>query len=271
MANGSAMPLLLLLDDVQWADVGTLHLLRYVLQRARESHHRLLLVLTRAGDAVDEDAAKVLFELLLTFRRTDVVTSVQLHRLSREQVGEMADGILDHATVSPRSVDSLYACGEGNPFFTAEICKSQSRQALLNTSGDFVWPDQGRGLTVPLSVRSAVMARVARLPEATQAILFMAAVTEGGFRPDVIQQACSMADDTFVAALERAATAQLIIELSNTTTLQYAFAHAQIPVILSDSMSMARLRLYEKRIAAVATALCVDDVEFRSSHRATAG
>jgi tetratricopeptide (TPR) repeat protein len=143
---GAIAPALLILDDVHWADEATLDVLRVLSRRARESG--LLLVVSYRSDELHRDhpLRMVLGEL----SSGDGVTRLELGGLSLEAVGELAaSSCLDAGELFERTA--------GNPFFVTE--------ALAAGTAD-----------VPVSVRDAVHARVARLSPSARGLLDAVAV-----------------------------------------------------------------------------------------------
>ena len=139
-------PVVLILEDLHWADEATLDVVRVLARQAGEAG--LLLVLSYRSDEVHRDhpLTMVLGEL----PSGDAVTRLELARLSRETVGELADRAgLDGG--------ELYTRTAGNPFYVTETVAAGSP-------------------FVPLSVRDAVYARIARLSANARALLDAVAI-----------------------------------------------------------------------------------------------
>lgn len=113
------VPLLLVLEDLQWADSGSLFLLRHL---ARHTRQRRVMIVATCRD-VGPDEARVFHEMLLDLRRERLVVHQKLPRLDREQTEEML-GILFAEEITPDFLDSIYRETEGNPFYIEEVCKA---------------------------------------------------------------------------------------------------------------------------------------------------
>ncbi len=164
-------PLLLLMEDVHWADGGTLSVLRHLARRARKA--RLLLVMTYRDTEVDQ--GHPLQAVLLDLNRERLAEQLALARLNREATHALLAALLSTAgEISPEFLDGLYRETEGNPFFVEEVCKGLIEQGKLYYSGGAWRRADMRTIFIPPSVRGAILARVERLPAPAQDALRMA-------------------------------------------------------------------------------------------------
>ena len=114
-------PLLLLLEDMHWADGGTLALARSLTRRFYQTHTPVLLVLTfREGELTEH---KGLNDLLTSWNRDRLANPLKLHRLDRQGTQEQLETLFAEE-VSADFADSVYRETEGNPFFIEELCKA---------------------------------------------------------------------------------------------------------------------------------------------------
>ena len=145
-ALGAIAPVLLILEDVHWADEATLDVVRVLARRASDSGLLLVISYRNDGLARDHPLRMVLGEL----SSDDGVTRFELHGLSREAVSELAaSSLLDAGELFERTA--------GNPFFVTETLAAR-------TGG------------VPETVRDAVYARIAGLSTSGRAVLDAVAV-----------------------------------------------------------------------------------------------
>lgn len=140
-------PVLVVLEDVHWADAATLDLLRFVGRRVARTH--AVVVATYRSDEIGADHP--LRAVLGDLATVPSVSRSPLLPLTREGVSQLADG-----TGLP--VDELYERTQGNPFFVTEILADPSSH-------------------LPESVRDAVLARRNRLSEDAQDVLDVVSVS----------------------------------------------------------------------------------------------
>ncbi len=155
-------PLLLVIEDIHWADGGTLAILRHLARRSRAARLKLLIVLTYRESALDE--ARGLSEVLLDFTRERLATQIKLNLFNRSQTAELL-AVMFQQVIPPAFVDSVYAETEGNLFYIEEVCRTLIDEGGLYCSGcaDACWafPQDLAHAPIPQSVRLAVQARVA--------------------------------------------------------------------------------------------------------------
>lgn len=264
-ALAARSPVLLFIDDVHWADGATLQLLRHLARNAAAM--RMLLVLTYREIEVTEGGP--LSAVLLDLNRERVATRVKLGRLSFDQTREMLEGMLN-GRVGRRLVQGIYRETEGNPFFVEEVCKALIEDGELVQEGGH-WHSRSEigKLHIPQSVRQAIQARLARLPESAQEVLRIAAILGREFDFGTLRAACDVDEDALVSALEAAERAQLIEELPSgrpadrpgTGEVKFAFGHALIPTTLREGISGLRRQRLHRRAAEAIKSLRPEDYE----------
>jgi predicted ATPase len=244
-------PLLILIEDLHWADEPSLLLLRTVVDAVPA--HAVALLLTTRDDPLEtpEPVREALRELPTSLRRVavpllDPDAATQLVRL-------VAGEGMDDATVR----DVVGHTG-GNPFFVTEVAR------LLAATGSAARPGAGRGFVVPPGVREALRRRLARLSQPCHALLVAAAVVgqtavTGRDRVDEpLLSAVSGADPAQVATLlDEAVRARVLVEdATGIGRLHLGFAHALVrEVLIADLSPVERGRLH-RRAAPVAGGAC---------------
>lgn len=259
-------PLLLVLEDVHWADSGTLSLLRHLARRTR--HQRVLLLATYREVELDE--ARPFNQVLLDLNREQLAVRLKLPRLDREQTKEMLEVLFDEE-MRPESLEAIYRETEGNPFFVEEVSKA------LVESGKLYFED-GRWhrpsieeLEVPQSVRIAIQSRIGKLPEEVQETLQLASILGREFNFDTLAEASELDEDALIEALENAEQDQLIEEVSSEDGVTFAFIHAMIPTTLSEGVRTLRRRRIHRRAASAVERLRPEDYEALAYHNGEAG
>jgi ABC-type oligopeptide transport system substrate-binding subunit len=242
-------PLLLLLEDMHWADSASLVALRHLTRYAR--HLPLLLVATYREVEIGQGGAFP--RLLLDLNREQLGARIKLGRLDHQGTAALL-GILFDEAITPDFLEGIYSETEGNPFFIEEVCK-----ALID-SGKVAFRE-GRWhrppvaeLGVPQSIQVAIRARVQALPPEAQQLLELAAVLGRDFEVEILVRASEAPEETVIEALEEARAAQLVEEAGGRATESYSFAHALIPTSLVAGLrTLQRRRLHRQAAAALET------------------
>jgi tetratricopeptide (TPR) repeat protein len=263
-------PLLLVVEDVHWADGGTLNLLRHLARRVSKA--RLLLVITYRDTEVELDQAHPLHAILHDFNRERLAEELKLARLNHEQTHDLLAAMLSTAgAITPEFLDGIYKETEGNPFFIEEVCKGLIEQGKLYQAGGTWRRADMQTIVIPPSVRGAVLARIERLPTKAQDALRLAAIFGREFDFETLHAASEQGEESLLTALERAERAQLISEATRAGKIVYTFAHALIPFTLRESLSGLRRQRLHRHVGAVIETRRPNDFEALAYHYTAAG
>lgn len=258
-------PLLLWVEDIHWADSGTLALLRHLAQHLHSL--RILLLLTYRDEELGLAEGRGLGELLAELDRGRRAQTIRLARLSREQTRSLLATLLATGDeISVEFLDGVYGETEGNPFFVEEVCKALIEAGKLYFAGGAWRRADIKTVVIPRSIRAAITGRVERLPAYQQEILRSAAVLGREFDFAALQQMGGWGEDTLLGMLEEIERTQLLVETRRTPPVRYAFAHALIPFTLRESLSALRLQRLHSRAAAALETLRPHDLEALAYH-----
>ena len=250
-ATGVA-PILLVLDDLHWADELSLHLLRHVLGSARPM--RLLVV----GTYRDTEPARsaLLAEVVTGLARRPEVERIELGPLGEDDVA----AILEEAGRGAGLAGSVRDATEGNPFFVGEVVRA------LAEDGD-------PATAVTPRVRDVVRWRLNRLPDGAAELLAAAAVAGPQFDVDVVAVAAGLDEDRTLDLLEAAEAARLVWPAGALD--RFAFTHALVrQTIVGDVAAGRRVRLHARIARALelaATRRAVPAAELATQFAAAAG
>jgi len=230
------LPVLLLLDDLQWADEGTLLLLTHL---ARFASKIPLLVVGTYRD-YDLDPSGFLTRTIGELIRLHVVHRITLNGLSESSVAEMlrALGGLD----APQPVVRLfYSDTDGNPFFIEELFRYLVEQGkLLNSKGEYHSGVSLADFDVPQSVRLVIRRRLARLTEDTLKTLYAAAVIGRSFTFKLLTATMKADPDSLLDCIEEAESAGLILSAVEYPEARFRFSHELIRQTVVNQVSIAR-------------------------------
>ncbi|HEU5035309.1 MAG TPA: AAA family ATPase [Mycobacteriales bacterium] len=228
-------PLLVVIDDLQWADRGTLLLLRHVL--SSPDLRRLVLVATvRAGEPATAEAEPLLDREL---NRLADVHRIDLAGLDYADVRELAATLLDAEHGSLESVSqTVHRESAGNAFFAIELL-----QHLRETAGA---AEMSRP-TLPVGVREVVRHRVGRLGPAAVAVLSCAAVLGAEFELDPLVQVATATEDAVHEVVQAAVAGAVLREVRDGTRFQ--FCHALVQRTLYDDLTETRRRRLHRAAA----------------------
>ncbi len=249
--NARATPLLLVYEDLHWADDSTLLLVRLLAQRAAQ------IPVLAVGTYRDTDLkpGRPLAAVLPDLLRQRLAEEIRLERLTADGVAALIAGRAGSAP-PPQLVALVYSETEGNPFFVEEVFRHLHEAGkLLDEAGQ--WRDgvQIADTEVPRSVGLVIGQRLERVSDDCRRILTIAALAGKVFRFDLLIAFEGVAEDALLDAMEEAARATLIEDVSVGREARYAFVHEQIRQTLLSLLSTARRQRLHLRMADAIEAL----------------
>ena len=234
-----ARPLLIVVDDLHWADVPSLSLLAFL---AGELNDARLVVAGTYRD-VEVVAGRPLAETLGALAREPVVERIRLGGLGRADVARLIGRTIGARPAEPLVQAVTDRCG-GNPFFITELLR------LLQSERGLAAPDATAAARrdIPVGVRDVLRRRLARLPAQTSTVLMVAAVAGRGFDLDLIEAVTGLEDEPALDAAEAAVLAGLVIE-DDRAAGRYRFAHTLVRETIYEDISRARRARLHARVA----------------------
>jgi DNA-binding SARP family transcriptional activator len=231
-AIAASEPLLLVLDDLHWADRPTLQLLRHLVRSPLAARVKILGAY-RLGESLPPALESAVAEL----GRDGLLRTLELGGLPESEATELVT-LRAGGTPPQGLMRALYAETEGSPLFLQELVRH------LVDSG--VTPDQaGPGelarVGLPEGVRGLISRRLARVTPDCLEWLRVASVIGPEFEGELLEAALEFDDERYEAALEEALAAGLVVE-SAVVHGGYVFGHALIRETLYGGMSSHRLR-----------------------------
>ncbi|HEX8858860.1 MAG TPA: AAA family ATPase, partial [Actinomycetes bacterium] len=204
-------PVLLVIEDLHWADRSTRDLLGFLVRNLRGG---VALVLTYRSDELHR--RHPLRPFLAELERGRRVERLELGRLSRRELTDLLAAILDHRPAA-RQVREVFARSQGNPFYAEELLAAA--------------PD-GAGL--PPAVRDLLLARVEALPEEAQRVLRVAAAAGSRVDHELLAAVAGVPDRRLLELLREAVNRHLLA--SDQAGGAYRFRHALVQEVLYDDL-----------------------------------
>jgi class 3 adenylate cyclase len=238
--------LLLVVEDVHWADSATREFLDHLARRLTST--RSLVLVTYRSDELDR--RHPVAPLLQTWRRSRLAELVLLSPLERREIAEMIAAILDDGEIGPELRDLMYARTEGNPFVLEEMLKEAIDRGDVVRTGHG-WQTRSLGeLRVPETVRDTILLRFARLDPAEVEILRAAAVLGRTFDYATLVAVAGAPEETVHGALDVGVAQQLLEEVGGGHAT-YRWRHALTQEAVADEIVLPRRQQIHGRAADV--------------------
>jgi class 3 adenylate cyclase/tetratricopeptide (TPR) repeat protein len=243
-------PILLVLDDLHWADKPTLLLLQHL---AKASDTMALLVIGTYRDT-DLGAGHPLVDVLADLRRETGVDRIALAGLDDHGILGLMEQLAGHEmdAAGIGLAQAVRRETDGNPFFTGEILRHLAETGVIRQDEQGRW-SASRDLDqvgLPDSVREVVGRRIRRLSAGTYRALSVAAVIGRDFDLATLCAVDDANEDEVLDALEEAEQAFVVAEVAGVPG-RFTFLHALIQHTLYDELSGARRARTHRRIGEV--------------------
>lgn len=230
--------LVVILDDIHWADPSSLRVLEFVAREIRQ--HAVLFVVTYRDTGLEE--THPLRHTLAALARYGVTSRITLHGLTREEVGQLIQSV---AGIEPAAsvVEALCDQTAGNPFFVHEVALALAADGRLEEAASNLDGE----IAVPPGVRDVIGQRLQALSSACQEILKISAVIGPEFELRVLLRITPAGEEATISLLDEATRFRLLEEDLRRRG-RYRFCHGLVQEALYDDQSIARRTLLHRRI-----------------------
>jgi class 3 adenylate cyclase/tetratricopeptide (TPR) repeat protein len=238
-------PLLLVLEDLHWADEATLALLCHLVERVQDMPMLLLGTYRDVEVGVGHRLADTLDLLLRGHRCHHIV----VRRLREAEVAAMIRALTGQDPPG-RILDAIHMETDGNPLFIEEMVRYLIDEGRLIDAGGHLKPEVMIGdLDVPDRVRLVIGRRLARLREDTRRVLTAAAIIGRGVGVTLLEAVSEVDGEAWLDAVDEAENARLIHPGDDGGSARYHFVHELIRQTLLAETSLARRQRLHLRAA----------------------
>jgi class 3 adenylate cyclase len=238
--------LLLVVEDLHWADPATRELVDYATRRLRST--KVMLLATYRTDELHRKHA--LLPAIQSWRRSGLAQLVEIAALNPQNVKAMVMSIFEETAVSDEFRDFVHDRSEGNPFVLEEML----RDAIDH--GDIFRTDTGwdrksvHEIRLPATVRDTILQRLERLQPIEVEVLSAASAIGLTFDLSTLAAVTGKPEPAVAAAVEACVTNQLLEEADRPTG-RYCFRHALTREAVYEDMVVSRRQQLHSRIAEV--------------------
>ncbi len=255
-----SLPLILFIDDIQWADKASLQLLHYVSRHIGNMKVLLICAYRPEEVGIGHEQEDALTEIFRRMSEENLSEDVEVGRMSRESIAKIVDAMIN-SDVPESFMDRMYRESEGNPFFVIEVIKSLCEDGTIDCDS-VVWAPKKDidSLGLPSSVRDVVTRRIARLDYKTKKILMYAGVIGYKFQFKVLQKAMDIDEEDLLDKMDQLIELHLIIEEPSELEETFRFDHVQIRQVISEGLSRSRARVMHKKVGELIEDIYEDDL-----------
>lgn len=241
-AVAATQPLVLLLDDLHWADQDSLDLLDFATRHLAESP--LLILVTYRSEEVHRD--RPLFSFLPTLQRNRPMEMIGLGLLGLDDTARLVEAY--HGPCTPQLARYLYERSEGHPLFLVQLLNDLVERQLMTVDAAGGWLPPGQTMPVPTLLQQVISERVMRLGMQAEQLLEVAAVVGETWALPVVEAVLRWPEEQLLTVLEQALNAGVIAAI-DAHTEQYRFGHGLMREVLYNRQLARRRKQLHDQIA----------------------
>jgi DNA-binding SARP family transcriptional activator len=229
-------PLLLFLDDIQWADIHTLDWLLFFIRQNKDTRFMLLTTSRKGEETIHQNVISWKQKLTRIIHTHDIF----LDRLDALETKKLAAQCLNKETED--GFEAIYQETEGNPLFIIEMV----RAGLKDTK-----------IPLPSKVRSVIDVRINQLSLGAQELAGLAAVIGRSFTFDLLAAASPLNEDDIVHNIDELWQRRIIREQGEAA---YAFSHDKIREVALARLSHTKQQLWHRHVAQALLKIYASDI-----------
>jgi predicted ATPase len=242
-------PLVLVIDDLQWADDGSLQLLHYLARNIQNA--KVMIAGAYRPEELDTSGGEThaLSKTLMRMRPEKLFYEIHLERFDEDSSAQMINSMLNIRMAPEPFTKRLYEESEGNPFFIEEVVKSLVTEGLIDLN-DYTWNtslDMSK-IHIPGTIRDVIGRRIDKLNDSTRGILRYASIIGNQFTFETLFKLSESPEEELIDSIDELISANIIHEDTQSKEERYRFDHTQIREVVYNSMSRSRRRLLHKKI-----------------------
>ena len=241
-------PLLVVLEDLQFADASSLELLHFVARQLGGGGARVMLLCTYSETERERNAALGVTEQSLI--SLGVARRYRVRPLAPMDVEEVIRHVFDvDPVVIGKFARLLHDWTRGNPTFISETLRAVLSSGTLYRAGNTWLGWDAERLDVPGTIRDALMARVARLSAPARMVMELAATIGTRSSYEVLRSATALAEPELLGALDELRRAQILTESDDGGNVTYGFREPMLRDAVYAEQGLARRRVLHTVVA----------------------
>jgi predicted ATPase len=243
-------PLVLFLDDLQWADMASLHLLHYLARNIKDQPIFILGAYRPEDIELVQGSVHPLHELITRLGSENLFMTIGLDRLNREHTVQMVGDLLGVEDTPNDFAELIYNETEGNPFFIKEVLRKLIEEGALSIKDEKltmnIAPEE---MVIPTSIKELINLRLQRLDEDSANVLEYASVIGNEFDLELLENIIDLSEDKLINVLGKLTEARFIYDIYEGISFNWKFTHNKCHEVVYNGISENKKKLIHLKIA----------------------
>ncbi len=244
-AGSRLRPVVVVMDDLHWADLSSIELLRALLPLCKD-HAIVFVNLFRPGFERTSEQLRALAWEELAERHVEI----ELRPLDAEAARSLLNNIFRQGDIPHATRQMIEDKAQGNPFYIEEVVRSLVDEGAVEAKdGRFRATEKIHDVVIPATIQEVIMARVDGQPLRKRQILQTACVIGGTFHRDVLA-AVMGSEERLAAELDELLDAEFLVPSDRLPGEEYAFKHPLIQEVAYEGLLQARREELHRKVGA---------------------
>jgi predicted ATPase len=255
-------PLVLFLDDMQWADVASLHLLHYLARNIQ--NQPILIIGAYRPEDLDYTRGRVhpLQELITRLGTENLYSTLELKRLNLVDTVQIVSDLLGVENIPEEFGDLIYNETEGNPFFIKEVLRSLVEDGALSIKQDkLVLNISSEEMVIPTSIKELIKLRLQRLEDDELEVLEYASVIGNEFDLEVLENIIDIQESKLINILSKLTEARFIQDPKEDKKFTWNFSHNKVLEVIYNEINENKKKLIHLRLAKYLEDWKIDNID----------
>lgn len=236
-------PMVLFLDNLQWADGSSLSLLQYIAKGVADSP-----IMLCCAHIPRKTGMEKLSEIVQLMEKDKLFTSIDIKKLNKENVSTMVKSVTNRDDVPSHLIDFIYEKTDGNPLFVEEILRSIIEDNIAYVEND-EWIVKDLSLVkIPGTIKDVVNKIVDKLDENDREIIGAASAIGHRFQEDILEDIVNIDEEKLVESLDELVNMRIIFRDEIKDGI-YTFTHPMMQEIIYHRMTQNEIGGLHKKIA----------------------
>lgn len=241
-------PVVVILDDLQWADAASLELLAHLVHKT-EGNRFLLVGTARRQDFKDEEHALRRWYRRLT--RTTRVETLTLQPLSEEDTRALVEATFGRVSLPEHTLRQIYQETKGHPYFVSELLRLLVDEGTIYHADGWWHVDDLGDVRLPSTIVDLVELQLERLTADELDLFSQASVLGLSFTFGLLKALSGFDEERMLAHIERGLRHSVLREEQDGEDDRYSFYHSTVQRVLYERLSRRRRRALHRKAAAL--------------------
>lgn len=254
--------LVMFIDDLQWADASSLHLLHYLARNI--SNQSILIIGAYRPEDLDYTNGCVhpLQELITRLGSENLFSTMELKRLNLNNTEQIVHNLLEVENIPDDFCELVYNETEGNPFFIKEVLRTLIEEGALSIKKEkLVLNIAPEEIVIPTSIKELINLRLQRLDEESANLLEYASVIGNEFDLELLTNIMEFQESKLVNILSKMTEARYLFEIKTENDFKWKFTHNKTHEVIYNGISDNKKKLIHLNIAKYIEDAKIDNID----------